>query len=354
MHLDEGITRFKCATIAEAEMAARAGAPDVLLAVSAGRAQRGAVRPARAGVSGGAVRGDRGRHGHGRCAVGGRGCRRASRWTCSSISTAACAGAASRRAPGRWSCIDGCRPGRGCGRPACTCTTGTSAGADVDARRQASDDAFAHVETMRQAITGGRARRAVRRRRGHAGLPVPRAAHRRRVQPGDDGLLGCRLRRDAAGSPVRAGGRAPHARDQQTGGQPAVPGPRAQGGRGREPASARGAVRARGRDGGRPQRGAPGPRDRPRRRLPRRHGGLRRALARVPDGGAVQRRRRRPGRPGRRAMAGRGPRPGRSRSDDVDTHKVPLAVEARPRYGPSNPVPGTRVQAPCRASLRGS
>jgi D-serine deaminase-like pyridoxal phosphate-dependent protein len=32
MHLDQGITKFKCATIAEAEMAAAAGAPDVLLA----------------------------------------------------------------------------------------------------------------------------------------------------------------------------------------------------------------------------------------------------------------------------------------------------------------------------------
>ena len=32
MHLDQGITRFKCATIAEAEMAAGSGAPDVLLA----------------------------------------------------------------------------------------------------------------------------------------------------------------------------------------------------------------------------------------------------------------------------------------------------------------------------------
>jgi D-threonine aldolase len=32
MHLDQGITRFKCATIAEAEMAAASGAPDVLLA----------------------------------------------------------------------------------------------------------------------------------------------------------------------------------------------------------------------------------------------------------------------------------------------------------------------------------
>ena len=31
MHLDQGITRFKCATIAEAEMAAASGAPDVLL-----------------------------------------------------------------------------------------------------------------------------------------------------------------------------------------------------------------------------------------------------------------------------------------------------------------------------------
>jgi 3-hydroxy-D-aspartate aldolase len=32
LHLDQGITRFKCATIAEAEMAAACGAPDVLLA----------------------------------------------------------------------------------------------------------------------------------------------------------------------------------------------------------------------------------------------------------------------------------------------------------------------------------
>ena len=32
MHLDQGIVKFKCATIAEAEMAAAAGAPDVLLA----------------------------------------------------------------------------------------------------------------------------------------------------------------------------------------------------------------------------------------------------------------------------------------------------------------------------------
>src|SRR4026208_2429923 len=32
MQIDQGITRFKCATIAEAEMAAVSGAPDVLLA----------------------------------------------------------------------------------------------------------------------------------------------------------------------------------------------------------------------------------------------------------------------------------------------------------------------------------
>src|SRR5205807_5561439 len=32
LHLEQGITRFKCATVAEAEMALRAGAPDVLLA----------------------------------------------------------------------------------------------------------------------------------------------------------------------------------------------------------------------------------------------------------------------------------------------------------------------------------
>ena len=93
--------------------------------VSAGRAQRGAVRPSRAGVSSDTVRRDRGRHGDGGCAVRGRRRRRASRWTCSSTSTAACTGAASRRAPGRWSCIDGCRRGPGCAPPACTCTTGT-------------------------------------------------------------------------------------------------------------------------------------------------------------------------------------------------------------------------------------
>ena len=32
MHLDQGITKFKCATIAEAEMVAACLAPDVLLA----------------------------------------------------------------------------------------------------------------------------------------------------------------------------------------------------------------------------------------------------------------------------------------------------------------------------------
>ena len=69
-------------------------------------------------------------------------------------------GAASRRAPGPWSCIDGCRPGRGCGAAGLHMYDGHVRGADVDARRQASDDAFAHVEAMRQAITA-------------AGLEVP-------------------------------------------------------------------------------------------------------------------------------------------------------------------------------------
>jgi D-serine deaminase-like pyridoxal phosphate-dependent protein len=32
MHLEEGVTKFKCSTLAEAEMAAKAGAPDVLIA----------------------------------------------------------------------------------------------------------------------------------------------------------------------------------------------------------------------------------------------------------------------------------------------------------------------------------
>ena len=160
MHLDEGITRFKCATIAEAEMAAGAGAPDVLLAyqpvgpnvarfvrlVQAFPATRfAAIVDDTATVDALSAAARR---------------RRASRWTCSSISTAACTGAASRRAPGRWSCIDGCRRGPGCAPPACTCTTGTCAGPMWTRAGRASDDAFAHVETMRQAITA-------------AGLEVP-------------------------------------------------------------------------------------------------------------------------------------------------------------------------------------
>ena len=41
MQIEEGISKFKCATIAEAEMAAGAGAKDVLIAYS-GRSERGA------------------------------------------------------------------------------------------------------------------------------------------------------------------------------------------------------------------------------------------------------------------------------------------------------------------------
>ena len=307
MHLDEGITRFKCATIAEAEMAARAGAPDVLLAyqpvgpnvarfvrlVQAFPATRFAAivddtamvdALSAAAVAGrrhaGPVPRPRRRHAPERHRAGPRGG--------GAVSMAVDAARAARRRPAH---VRRAREGDRRGR--------TPAGVRRRLRARRDDAAGDH---------GGRARRAVRRGRGHAGLPVPRAARRRRVQPGDDGLLGCRLRRDAAGSPVRAGGRVADARDQQTGGEPAVPGPRAQGGRGGEPASARGAVRARGRDGGRPQRGAPRPRDRPRRRLPCRHGGLWRALARVPDGGPVQRGGRGPRRPRRREMAGGRPR----------------------------------------------
>ena len=73
MHLDEGITRFKCATIAEAEMAARAGAPDVLLAYQpVGPNVARFVRLVQTFPATRFCR-DRGRRRRDRCAVGGRG-----------------------------------------------------------------------------------------------------------------------------------------------------------------------------------------------------------------------------------------------------------------------------------------
>ena len=152
MHLDEGITRFKCATIAEAEMAAGAGAPDVLLAyqpvgpnvarfvrlVQAFPATRFAAivddtamvdALSAAAVAGGVTLDlfldlDGGMHRSG--IAPGPGAVELYRW----LST---------------------RPGlRAAGLHM---YDGHVKATDVDARRRASDEAFAHVETMRQAIT---------------------------------------------------------------------------------------------------------------------------------------------------------------------------------------------------------
>ena len=51
MQIDQGITKFKCATIAEAEMVAACLAAGRPARLSAGRPQRGTVHPARAHVS---------------------------------------------------------------------------------------------------------------------------------------------------------------------------------------------------------------------------------------------------------------------------------------------------------------
>ena len=159
MHLDEGIIRFKCATIAEAEMAAGAGAPDVLLAYQpVGPNVARLVRLVQAFPSTrfAAIVDDRG--------------------AIDALSAAAVAAGVvlelfvdldggmhrSGIAPGpgavdlyRWLST---RPGlRAAGLHM---YDGHVKATDVEARRRASDDAFAHVETMRQAISA-------------AGLEVP-------------------------------------------------------------------------------------------------------------------------------------------------------------------------------------
>jgi D-serine deaminase-like pyridoxal phosphate-dependent protein len=159
MHLDAGVTRFKCATIAEAEMAARAGAPDVLLAyqpVGPNIARFVRLVQAFPATRFAAIVDDAA--------------------TVDALSAAAIAAGVGldlfldldggmRRS--------GIAPGPGAvelyrrlsTRPGLRAAglhmyDGHVRGPDVDARRQASDDAFARVETMRQAIVA-------------AGLDVP-------------------------------------------------------------------------------------------------------------------------------------------------------------------------------------
>ena len=159
MHLDAGVTRFKCATIAEAEMAASAGAPDVLLAyqpVGPNVARLVRLVQTFPATRFAAIVDDRG--------------------AIDALSAAAVSGRVvldlfldldggmhrSGIAPGpdavelyRWLST---RPGlRAAGLHM---YDGHVKATDPEARRRASDDAFAHVETMRQAIAA-------------AGLAVP-------------------------------------------------------------------------------------------------------------------------------------------------------------------------------------
>ena len=160
LHLDEGITRFKCATIAEAEMAARAGAPDVLLAyqpVGPNVARFVRLVQTFPATRFAAIVDDTA--------------------TVDALSAAAIAAGGvtldllvdldggmhrSGIAPGpgavelyrRLSTQPGLRAA------GLHMYDGHVKATDVEARRRASDDAFAHVETMRQAITA-------------AGLDVP-------------------------------------------------------------------------------------------------------------------------------------------------------------------------------------
>ena len=314
MHLDQGITRFKCATIAEAEMAAASGAPDVLLAYQpVGPNVKRFVHLVEtfSGTQFAAVVDDEA--------------------TIRALSDAAVEagvtvdlfldldGGMHRTgiAPGDralelyrlLSTLPGLRAA------GLHMYDGHIHDTDLDVRQKASDEAFAHVQTMRDAIAA-------------AGLDVPTVVvggtptfplHIRR--PGVECSPGTSVFWDSSYSTILPDlDFAPavvvaHARGQPAGAESPLPGSRAQGGRVREPASAREAVRPRGRERGRPQRGAPGPRNRSRRRVPRGHGALRRAVARLPDGGAAQRGGRGPERPRRRALADRG---ARADADDLD------------------------------------
>jgi D-serine deaminase-like pyridoxal phosphate-dependent protein len=152
MHLDEGITRFKCATIAEAEMAAAAGAPDVLLAyqpVGPNVARFVRLVQAFPATRFAAIVDDQG-----------------------AIDTLSAAAAAADVVLDLFLDLDGgmhrsgIAPGPGAvelygwlsTRPGLRAAglhmyDGHVKATDVDARRRASDEAFGHVETMRQAIT---------------------------------------------------------------------------------------------------------------------------------------------------------------------------------------------------------
>ena len=198
--------------------------------------------------------------------------RRASRWICSSISTAACTGPAI--APG---------PARGRTLPAAVGAAGSACRGPARVRRTHArhGSGRAHgslrrrlraVETMRQELVG-RLAGADGRRRRHADVSPSRASARTSSAAPARRCSG--IWATARSFPIWISFpavAAAHARGQQAGEEPPVPGPRAQGGRVRGPASARGAAGPARTRGGRPQRGAPGPRDRSRGGVPGRHG----------------------------------------------------------------------------------
>ncbi len=106
-------------------------------------------------------------------------------------------------------------------------------------------------------------------------FPVARGARGCRVQPRHLGAVGLRVRHDAAGLGLFVRGRAAHARDQPSAAEPPVFGLGTQGRWLGDAAAARFGARSRRRQGRRPQRRAPGARNRTRRRVPARQRAVR-------------------------------------------------------------------------------
>ena len=240
MQMDQGITKFKCATIAEAEMIAACGAPDVLLAYQpvgpnverfVELVQKFPARPFSAladdarddrALSRAAVR--RGRHAE---SVPGPRLRHAPHRR--------------RAGPGGDRALSTDRDAaRVCAPQGCTPMTATFTTPICRPRTQACDEAFAPVAARAGRARSGRIAGADGRRRRHADVPDPRAARRtssavpaRRVfwdlgystiLPDLDFLPAVLVLTRVVSKP---------------GNEPSVPGSRAQGGRVGEPAAAR-------------------------------------------------------------------------------------------------------------------
>ena len=256
MHLGQGITKFKCATIAEAEMIAACEAPDVLMAYqpvgpnverfvelvkhfpgtafSALADDADTIRElSRAAVGAGVTLSlfldlDVGMH---RTGV-----------------------AAGPEAVERYRLISTLPGLRAAGLHA---YDGHLHETDLPTRDQAVRRGLRLGSARAGRPRNGRIARSFGRRRRHADFPDSCAAPGRRVQSGNVRFLGLELQHDPAGPRFPACRPPPHAHREQARRKPSVPGSRPQGGRVREPAASRDPPGAAGNDGRRPQRGTP-------------------------------------------------------------------------------------------------